>query len=391
MPQSRVEPAPDSPKKRVVFHFPLRAGPWSEIVRGAYRYADRHTPWLITLLTDERFDAARGWKPDGVIAMVRTAEVAKKLAAWGGPVVDTACDLDDLPFARVRLDPEAIGGLAAEHLSRLPCRTFAFVGDVKTPAGRRSRDGFFQRLRKAGHAGLTAPDAIGNEPYRVVRGAARIAAEWIRNLPVPVAIFCAHDALALRMSEACQLAERRVPEDVAILGTLNDEFLCTAAQPAISSIECPLAMVGYEAARVLDAWMSGRRPPRQPVELPPVGVVARLSTDATVVADPGVRAALQFIRNHYAERIGVERIVASSGLSRSTLERRFKDLLGHGPLGELLLHRLGQARHLLVQTELPVKKIARSAGFHDTRHLSSMFRQKLGISPSEFRRHNRPS
>lgn len=238
---------------------------------------------------------------------------------------------------------------------------------------------------------MPAPPQVSDGPYHTERGAAKRTVEWVRSLRTPAAVYCAHDALAHRIAEACTLAERRVPEEIAILGTLNDEFLCTASQPALSSIDCPLAAIGFEAARVLDGIMTGHPTPKAPLELPPIGVVARLSTDPTVLADPGLRAAMQFIRTHYSERIDVERIVGISGLSRSSLERRFREVLGHGPLAELLRYRVEQARHLLLQTELPVKQIARATGFHDTRHLSAIFRLKAGISPTSFRRLNRPT
>jgi LacI family transcriptional regulator len=305
-------------------------------------------------------------------------------------VVDTACDLDDLPFARVRLDPVALGRAAAEHLLALPGRRYAYVGDPTTPAGRGSREGFVDRLRRAGRGCEVAPAGAFDRPYQAGPAADRAAAAWAATLPCPAAVFAAHDALAHRLAEACTTAGLRVPEDVAVLGCLNDEFLCTASQPPLSSVAGPLPAVGFEAARVLDRMMNGSPPPARPVEFPPIGVVTRQSTDPTAVADPGVSAALRFIRDHAADRIGVDQIAAAAGLSRSTLERRFRAALGRGPLAELLRHRLDRARHLLAETDLAVKQVARAAGFHDTRHLSATFRQKTDTSPSAFRARFRP-
>jgi LacI family transcriptional regulator len=376
--------------KRVALSFPLRLGPWPEIVRGVYRYAGSpgpRDPWIVSLHNEEDVRVALAGRPDGVIAMVRTAGTAAKLRAWGGAVVDTAYDLDDVPFAQVGFDTRAIGCAAAEHLLQLKGRTCAYVGD-ETPAGRFVQRGFVDRLRKAGRDTLSAPPGF-NRPYVEEPNSAARATAWLNALPKPAAVFAFHDALAHRLADACRDAGLRVPEDVAVLGCLNDEFLCTAAHPPLSSVSVPLPALGYEAARVLDALMGGAPAPAR-IELPPLGVVTRRSTDPAAVADPDLAAALRFIRERCTDRIGVKDVTAASGLSRSSLERRFRAALGRSPLAELLRERVDRAKHLLAETDLSVKEIARTAGFHDARHLSVTFRQKAGVSPVKFRARFRP-
>lgn len=380
----------DAKRSRVVLCFPLRLGPWSDIVRGVYRFVDSGINWAVTLYTEEDVAVALAANPDGVIAMVRTLDAASKLAKWGGPVVDTACDLDGLPFAQVRLNPVAIGQVAAEHLLTLNGRQYGFVGDARTPAGQGSHEGFAGRLRLAGFTCITSPPGVLDRPYQTDPSADRGAINWVRTLPRPAAVFAAHDALAHRLAEACRTAGLRVPEDVALLGCLNDEFLCNASQPTLSSVACPLAAVGFEAARVLSHMLDGTSVPQKALEFPPIGVVVRQSTDPTAVSDPDVCMALRFIRDNAGNRVGVDQIAAAAGLSRSTLERRFRTVVGRGPLAELLQQRVERARHLLADTDLAVKQVARAAGFHDTRHLSATFRQKAGMSPSEFRSRFRP-
>lgn len=380
-----------APVKRVALSFPLRLGPWPEIVRGVYRFAGSaapHDPWILSFHTEEDLGVALAGNPDGVIAMVRSADSAAALRAWGGPVVDCAYDLADLPFAQVGFDTRLIGRAAADHVMQLKGRTCAYLGDA-TPAGRGVGRAFVERLGEVGREAILAPPGF-DRPYLEGAASATAAAAWLSALPKPAAVFAFHDALAHRLADACRDAGLRVPEDVAILGCLNDEFLCTAAQPPLSSVSVPLAALGYEAARVLDAIMGGAPvPPR--IELPPLGVVARQSTDPTAVADADLAAALRYIREHRSDRIGVDDIAAASGLSRSSLERRFRAALGRSPLAELLRERVDRAKHLLVATDLSVKEIARAAGFHDTRHLSVTFRQKVGTSPLKFRSRSRPA
>jgi LacI family transcriptional regulator len=374
--------------RRVALSFPLRLGPWPEIVRGIYRYADGHADWTVSLHTEEDVAVALAGRPDGVIAMVRSVEAAAKLKKWGGPLVDTAYDVADTGFAQIGLDTGAIGEIAADHLLLLRARTYAYVGDQSHPAGRAVGRAFAAQLRRAGVTRVVAPSGFDN-PYVEHPSALEAATAWVTALARPAALFAPHDAVAHRLAEACRAADLRVPEDVAILGCLDDPLLCGACQPPLSSVSAPMAAVGYEAARVLDSLMAGNPSPGR-IELPPLGVVTRQSTDPAAVADADVAAALRYIRSHAADRIDVDDIAAASGLSRSSLERRFRSFLGRGPLAELLRERIDRAKKLLVETDLAVKEIARAAGFHDLRHLSVTFRHKAGISPVRYRARFRP-
>ena len=95
--------------------------------------------------------------------------------------------------------------------------------------------------------------------------------------------------------------------------------------------------------------------------------------------DAVLASALRYIRDHSGEPLGVDDIAGACGVSRSSLERRFRAALGRGPLAELIRVRVEHAKRLLAETPLPVKQIARAAGFHDTRHLSVTFRGKTGM------------
>lgn len=387
-----MPPAAADRKPKVALVFPLRPGPWPDIVRGVYRYAAGKTPpWVLTLYTHDDVGVALAGEPDGVVAMVRTADAAAKLAAWGGPVVDTAANLESHPFARVLIDGVRIGRLAAEHLLQFRGRVFAFVGTQSTLAGRLELEGFAGRLREAGLGCAVAPEGEFDDPYAEGPAARESARRWLTGLPKPVSLFAGHDALAHRLLEVCREAGLRVPQDVAVLGLLNDQFLCLTSQPPISSIALPLAGLGFEAARVLDDLMSGRGRPPAPVALPPGEVVVRQSTDPGAGAAPELAAALRFIREHAGEPIGVDDIAAASGVSRSSLERRFRATLGRGPLAELIRVRVERAARLLTESDLSVKEVAAASGFHDTRHLSVTFRAKTGLSPGEYRTSFRPA
>jgi LacI family transcriptional regulator len=144
--------------------------------------------------------------------------------------------------------------------------------------------------------------------------------------------------------------------------------------------------VGFEAAKILDRLMSGRRLRRKEWLLPPTHVIARQSTDIVAVADTDVSAAVAFIRDHAAENIGVPEIVEKLGISRRMLERRFRQMLGRSVLQEIQRVRVSIAKRLLLDTNLFMPAIARQTGFSTPQRFAAVFRRVAGQSPSAYRR-----
>ena len=73
-------------------------------------------------------------------------------------------------------------------------------------------------------------------------------------------------------------------------------------------------------------------------------------------------------------------------MDRRGLERLFRQHLGCSPLAYLQRARLGRAKQLLVDTDLPVPEVARHSGFRDGEHLAKVFRQLGQGTPQEYRR-----
>ena len=72
-------------------------------------------------------------------------------------------------------------------------------------------------------------------------------------------------------------------------------------------------------------------------------------------------------------------------LSRRVLESRFKKMLGRTPHEEILRIQLRRVEQLLQETDLPLSVVADRAGFKHTEYMSVVFKQKIGMPPSEYR------
>lgn len=95
--------------------------------------------------------------------------------------------------------------------------------------------------------------------------------------------------------------------------------------------------------------------------------------------------AVTWLKNHYAEDIRMERLVAYMGYSRSRLFELFKADTGLTPADWLARYRIKTARRMLKASDAPIAKIARACGFSSPQYFNAAFRKATGLSPSEWR------
>ena len=194
------------------------------------------------------------------------------------------------------------------------------------------------------------------------------------------------DTCGPMLLEACRRRGIKVPDEAAVVGVNNDTTICELCDPPLSSVNCNLPQVGYEAAALLARLMAGRRTPRRAKPVPPVGVTTRLSTDVVAVDDKAVRAAVQFIRERAGRGIDVDAVAQRASTSRSVLQRRFRQLLGQSIHDQILHYRVKRAVELLSETNLSIAEIAEETGFNYQQYMGEVFRQELGETPAQLRR-----
>lgn len=98
--------------------------------------------------------------------------------------------------------------------------------------------------------------------------------------------------------------------------------------------------------------------------------------------------ALNFIIEHYAEKIEIEDLVSVSRLSKSNLQRKMIALTGHAPLQYVHFIRLRHACAQLLDPKNSISDIAGSVGYNLS-SFNRQFRKEFGISPSEWRKTGR--
>lgn len=350
------------------------------VIQGIYRYARPLRPWRFEMLdpSAEGLAALARGGFDGAVVQLWSARILPPgLAGQALPIVNISGGSETSPFPRVTMDNVAVGRMAGEHLLSRGLRHFAFVGNGLHHFSRLRQEGFAAAIAQAGLAG--APEAID---FRQLTG------EWLHALPKPVGVLGCSDSEALAVVEAAWFADIDVPRQVAVVGVDNDDVTCELSYPPLSSVTLPGAEVGRRAAELLDAMLHGRGVPKAPILLEPLEVVTRASTDVLAVEDEEVTLALEHIRDRPAG-LKVSDVVEAVGVSRRTLEIRFRQALGSTIHREIDATRVNRARALLRETDLSVKQVARNCGFSSSARLSVVFRAHTGLSPTDWRKQTR--
>ncbi|GAA4906993.1 AraC family transcriptional regulator [Streptomonospora salina] len=103
--------------------------------------------------------------------------------------------------------------------------------------------------------------------------------------------------------------------------------------------------------------------------------------------DPVVGGALRLLHAEPAAPWTVRALAERTGVSRSTLAKRFTDLVGEPPLTYLTRWRMTLAADLLVEREsATIADIARTVGYSDPFGFSAAFKRVRGANPTAFRR-----
>ena len=96
---------------------------------------------------------------------------------------------------------------------------------------------------------------------------------------------------------------------------------------------------------------------------------------------------LDYLNEHYAENLSLEKISVEFFISKSNLSHYFKKETGLSPIQYMMQRRIGEAQSLLVETSLPIQEIEFRLGFNDSAHFSKMFKKHVGVTPKEYRKH----
>lgn len=356
---------------------------YPEIHRGVLRFARDHH-WHVTADFDDPIP--KDWTGDGVITILGAKkDLWKRLQLLGVPMVDLAESRPSIKIPRVTMDNKAIGRMAAEHFLAKGHRRFAFVHRWELGVSRCRRRQFISVVRNAGfpcHLLSWHRESRGRQDTPQQRHLWLM--EQLSALPKPLAVFASRDTEAVEVIEACLDAGIKVPEQIAVLGVDNTEQVCESLRVPLSSVDPSFEQIGFQGASLLNRLMQGESVDST-AYVAPTGIVERRSTDHLAVGHPAVAAALRFMHSRFHEAINMTDIVRHVAISRSGLEKAFRDHFIRPPIEELRHVRLSHARKMLRETDEKILSIAMKSGFCTAHNLCRVFRQHVGMTPKQYR------
>ena len=364
------------------------------LTRGVVKYATVGGPWMLHrqqpyYLAQESttlIEWVNKYQPDGIIMLEPTADEEKELTALGIPAIVSGYTKELYPsFANIVTDHKAIGKVAAEHLLGRGFQFFAFCGYDYFWSDQRCQ-GFVEKIESVGHKVdiYKQPSTAKERSWEFEQF---ILADWLKSLPKQTGLMACIDNRSLSVVESCKIADLRIPVDIAVVGVNNDQLLCDLSPQPLSSVAINSEQAGYEAAELMDNMIKGKTDMAgETITVHPTHVAARQSTDTLAIADNDVAEAVYYIRNYFKDILHVDDVVAASRLSKRTLQRRFRNVLGHSIHDEIKKVRSDHTARLLRDTNMTISQIAKNMGYPGPEHISRIFRKAKGMSALEYRK-----
>ncbi len=365
------------------------------LLRGIGSYLQTHESWSVFyrvgMLPESLSPELRKWRPQGIIGQFETRQVLRQVRHLRIPTVNLFGLHEFRNNSCFGVDHAAISRMVADYFLELGYRNFAYCGFQKVFYSQRRGEAFVDYLARKGYSVevFASPESGANTGVFEIEAAGQFdiprIGRWLQAMPKPLALMAGTDNRARQVLEACRLFDCRVPEEVAVLGVGNDEVLCNLSDPPLTSVALRPEKIGYEAAALLGRLMKGESCPSEPTLHGPLCIVPRQSTNSLGMTDPLLRETIRFFQEHFTDGVSVADAARHVGVSRSTLQRRFVEILGRSPRDELVRVQLDRVQELLRGTTLSINKISEQTGFDYAESLIRLFKRKIGKTPTEYR------
>lgn len=98
-----------------------------------------------------------------------------------------------------------------------------------------------------------------------------------------------------------------------------------------------------------------------------------------------IKEVIDWLHTHYIEKITMEVLTRQFSTNKTTLNQKFKAVMGTTVTEYIHSIRMQAACSFLRKTYLPIKEIVQRAGYKDDSHFLRTFKKHIGCSPSEYR------
>lgn len=359
------------------------------LLKGFFRYSMKMDSWSfyrIPLDCDDHYEdkvieIAQRWGADAIMGQLSDVDV-ERLRSIGIPIVLQNYTNRVNGISNITGDYYGTGEIAANFFLKKGYTNFAFYGTDTTIWSREREDGYRSRLAEIGK-NVYVYNEHSNIRYNSTSNIHDLE-KWLANLPKSIALFACDDSFALRITEVCGVCNIRIPSDISVLGVDNDEILCNMSNPPLSSIVLDTENGGFRAAQLLHQIVEKKELPQFNIEITPIRIERRSSTEGYLIKDELVSKAIQLIENGNLQLTIIE-ILNTLCVSRRVLEKHFRKEIGMSIYQYMLDYRANCFSEQLLISDLPIMDIAINLGYDDYTLLSKTFKRIYNMTPTQYR------
>ncbi len=280
------------------------------------------------------------------------------------------------------------GEMGADYFIQRGFRHFAFYGIPHVVWSDERYLGFKRRIKAQGRD-YTFSEFRNNNEIDIWKYDSAELLEWLVSLPKPVAIMACDDNYAYHIAEICGQHEEhsrlRIPADIALLGVDNDQTICKLSIPNLSSINQNVELGGYQTALLIENMINNPDMEFEDVVVMPTYIATRKSTDHFAVNDPHVATLLRYINTNLHTKLTIDQLVKLVPLSRRQAEQRFDHEMKCTIHDYIISLRIEKFKEQICRGK-SITDAAIETGFSDVKNVSRVFKQREGITPSEYRK-----
>ena len=215
-----------------------------QLLRGISKYANLYGPWNFYFSKPFYYGVSgtkksirnriEKWGIDGII--MRESDEVKQIVQMDVPTIICTYTKEKIPgFVSLVGDCVGAGKLAAKHLLERRLKHFAYCG-LHNMYWSDARGASFQKHISEAGFNVQFYKHPSSKQKRLWEFEQDIMIEWLRQLPKPVGLMTCTDDRSQNVVEACKAANIHIPEEIAIVGVDNDEFVCNLSNPPLSKL-----------------------------------------------------------------------------------------------------------------------------------------------------------
>ena len=386
---------------RVIAVVSMQSNFGPSVLRGVFAHISASGEWNLSIVrtpkefTEESVRQAIAHKVSGFIFAFNDEPSALRAVAKSKiPFVtietySSALDLRMNGAVHVRIDNAAIGRDAARSfISQGRHASFGYVLPPQKHIWAQQRgEGFAHEvLQRDRPMSIFSSDA---RDYSIAwRGE---LAKWLSQLVKPAAVLAADDATALEVLQTCKTVHLAIPNEISVMGIDDEELVCEAASPPLTSLRPDFVRAGETAAAALERMMHTRVLSNATDIVVVRGeneIIRRASTVAESSAGTLVQRALAFIERNAIHGIGVKDVQAYLRVSRPLMDLRFRQVKGESVLTCIMAARLKELKRLLRETDDSIESITRRLGWDSPNYPKNLFKKRFGMSMRNYRAQN---